>query len=225
MNNLTALAETAETKLNLVLGNQYIMAVVKLFLMLYAAQIAPKLPTLAQNTLQNTFVKVIGVTLIAYLADIDLQLAIILAVIFVLSTNLLSGRSIFESYQNEDYGQFSVDQTKYTDLLGNPAIIGQAKLIESSSDNYPGCNKVTMADLLALFDGDAMKLQKTVQYAMNDLMSKLPANSDAKTNLTKMARAVGLPYNVQLSDENASLIATLLLQYGYKVSDECQVPQ
>jgi hypothetical protein len=81
-----------------------------------------------------------------------------------------------------------------------------------------------MKDLLDLFDGDAMKLQKTVQYSMDILMSRLPDNSDAKNNLITMSRAVGLPYNVELVDRNAPYIATMLLQYGYKISDECQVP-
>lgn len=225
MESLSKISDITKSKLDIVLDNPYIMAVIKIVLILYASQIAPKLPSLAQNTLQNTFVKIIGVALIAYLAEVDFQLSIILAVIFVLSTNLLSGRSVFESYDNIEYGKYHADQSKYVDLLGSPSTIGTAKLQESLSDNYPGCNKVTIKDLLALFDGDAMKLQKTVQYAINDIMKKLPSDSDAKTNLTKIARAVGLPYNVKLIDSNASLIATMLLQYGYKVSDDCQVPQ
>ena len=48
--------------------------------------------------------------------------------------------------------------------------------------------------------------------------------STAKENLIKIARAVGLPYNVELNDNNAPLIATILLNYGYKISEDCQVP-
>lgn len=225
MDTINKVSNVTQNKLDQLLGNPYVMAVLKVVLVLYASQIAPKLPSLAQNTLQNTFVKIICISLIAYLAELDFQLSIILAIIFVLSTNLLSGRSIFESYQNVDYGIYHSDESKYNDLLGNPARIGTAKIQESATDNYPGCNKVTMNDLLALFDGDAMKLQKTVQYAMNDIMQRLPENSDAKEKLTKMAYAVGLPYNVEFNDLNAPLIATFLLNYGYKVSEECQVPQ
>jgi hypothetical protein len=210
-----------QTQLTQVLQNPYLMASLKVALMLYASQIAPKLPTVVQNTFANTFVKIIAIAMIAYLAEIDLQLSIILAIVFVLSTNLLSGRSVFESFGNSQ-GTFHADQTKYTNLLGEPAVVTKAKLIESLSDIYPGCGEVKIADLIALFDGDKIKLQDTVQYAIKELMET--AKGDSKAKLSQIARAVGLPYNVQLTDENAGLISTLLLQYGYKVSDDCQVP-
>lgn len=224
MDTLHNVTEMAHTKVNQVLQNPYVMAILKVTLVLYAAQIAPKLPTVVQHTFENTFFKIVAIALIAYLAELDFQLAIILAIVFVLSTNLLSGRSIFESFGNNQ-GTFHADQSKYTDLLGKPATVGRAKLQESLSDNYPGCNHVTMADLMSLFDGDKIKLQKTVQYAVNELMHKLPADSDAKTKLTTIAHAVGLPHNIELTDRNSPAIATLLLNFGYKVSDECQVPQ
>lgn len=224
METINKISDLTKSKLQIVLGNQYAMASIKIFLILYASQIAPKLPSLVQNTLQNTFVKIIGVALIAYLAEVDFQLAIILAVIFVLSTNVLSGRSIFESYKNIEYGSYHTDSSKYLNLLGGPAVIGNATLQESLSDNYPGCNKVTLKDLLALFDGDAMKLQQTVQNSISGLMRQLPDGSTPKHNLGVISRATGLPYNLELNDKNAPLIATMLLQYGYKVSDTCQAP-
>lgn len=216
-----------QDNLNIALQNPYVMAVLKIGLILYASLIAPRLPTIVQDTFSNTFFKIIAIALIAYLAEVDFQLAIILAVIFVLSANLLSGRGIFESYESISSGHEGVyqsDMTKYTNLLGEPAPISKFNLIESLSDYYPGCNKVTMADLLSLFDGDHLKLQDTVKNAFADLNKMLPDNDDSKDKLTKIARAVGLPYNVEFNDVNAPLIATILLNYGYKVSDSCQAP-
>lgn len=227
MDTLKNVTTVAQMKLTAVLQNPYIMAVLKLALILYAAQIAPRLPTQVQSTFKNTFFKIAAISLIAYLADIDFQLAIILAVIFVLSANLLSGRSMFESYHNvhePQVGTFYTDLKKYTDLLGKPAAVGHAHLIESLSDNYPGCNNVTIDDLLNLFDGDHIKLQNTVEYAFNELLQALPAGSDAKTRLTQIAHAVGLPYSLKLTDENAPYLSTILLQHGFRVSDTCQVP-
>ena len=214
-------------KLNAVLQNPYVMAILKVGLVLYASRIAPRLPSAVQDTFANTFVKIIAIALIAYLAEVDFQLAIILAIVFVLGANLLSGRGVFESYESigsGSQGVYQSDISKYSDLLGNAAPVGKFTLQESLSDNFTGCNKVTMADLLALFDGDHLKLQDTVQYAFADLNKALPPKSDAKERLVKIARAVGLPYNVELNDANAPLIATLLLNYGYKVTDSCQVP-
>ena len=219
--------QNVQNSVQQVLRNPYIMAVLKVSLVLYAARIAPQLPSMVQDSFQNTFVKIILIALLAYLSEVDFQLAILLAIVLVLGANLLSGRGVFESYGNVELNNVATyhsDMSQYTDLLGKPAPIGKFKIMESVSDNYPGCNKVTIKDLVALFDGDALKLQKTVQYAFSELHSALPEGK-AKDNMVRMARAAGLPYNVELNDESAPFIATLLLNYGYKVSDDCQAPQ
>ena len=224
MESFQGVQETVQSNINGVLQNPYVMAFLKVTLVLYAARLAPRLPSVVQDSFQNTFVKILAITLLAYISEVDFQLAILLAIVLVLGSNLLSGRGMFESYK--DIGaEYHQDMTKYTTLLGKPAEIAKFKLIESLSDNYPGCNNVTMKDLLALFDGDALKLQKTVQYAFADLNRMLPPDADAKNKLTQIARAVGLPYNVEMNDENAPLIATLLLNYGYTVSETCTAPQ
>jgi hypothetical protein len=176
--------------------------------------------------MQNVFVKIILVSLLAYVSNLDFQLAILFAIVLVLGSNLINGQGIFESYEtieNKSLGIYHKDMTKYTDLLGKPAAIGTAKVIESQTDNYPGCNNVTINDLVDLFEGDRTKLQTTVHYAFRDLHQALP--KEDKDKLLKIARAAGLPHNVDLIDENAPFIATLLLNYGYKITDSCQPPQ
>lgn len=217
-----------QRNVNMVLQNPYVMAFLKVALVLYAARLAPRLPSAVQDSFENTFVKIVAIALLAYISEVDFQLAVILAIVLVLGSNLLSGRGPFESYQNVGHNvvaEYHSDMKKYTNLLGKPAEISKFKLLESLSDNYPGCNNVTMKDLVALFDGDALKLQKTVQYAFADLNRMLPPDADAKAKLGQIARAVGLPYNVEMNDENAPLLATLLLNYGYTVSDNCRPPQ
>jgi hypothetical protein len=226
MESLQNVQTAVQGNLNALLQNPYLMAVLKVGLILYASRIAPRVPSYVQNTFENTFVKIIAIALLAYISEVDFQLAILLAIVLVLGANFLGGRGVFESYDNVGFnnvGDYQSDMTKYTNLLGKPAQISKFKLMESLSDNYPGCNKVTLKDLLALFNGDAPKLQKTVQYAFSELNAVL-AGKD-KENLLRVARAAGVPYNVELSDENAPLIATILLNYGYKVSETCQVPQ
>jgi len=231
MDSLQTIQDYTQSNLNFALKNPYLMAFLKITLVLYAARIAPQPPTFIQDSFQYTFVKIIAIALLAYLADVDFQLSVLMAIALVLGANLLSGRGIFESYDNmqddmavSQVGEHHSDMTKYTTLLGTPAEIGKQTLIESHSDNYPGCMSVTMADLLNVFDGDALKLQKTLQYAFHELNASLP-EGDAKENLTRIARAAGLPYNVELNDTNAPFIATILLNYGYKISEQCQQPQ
>lgn len=228
LQGLQAIPQTIERNLKSVLQNPYIMAFLKVTLVLYAVRLAPRLPSAVQDTFENTFVKILAIMLLAYISEVDFQLAILLAIVLVLGANLLSGRGVFESYTNvgnNSVAEYQSDMSKYTTLLGKPVEVGKFKLQESLSDNYPGCNQITMKDLLSVFDGDALKLQKTVQYAFADLNRMLPPDASAKAKLTSIARAVGLPYNVEMNDANAPLLATLLLNYGYKISESCQVPQ
>ena len=227
MDTLKNLEVAVETNLKTVLANPYTMAVLKISLALYAAQIAPKVPSQVSGLLQNTFIKIAAITLIAYLADVDLQLAVIIAIVYVLSINGLSGRGLFESYTNimpiETQAAYYPDSTKNTDLLGNPAS-SFGTIIESQSDNFPGCQNVTLNDLLAMFDGDHTKLQNSVMYSYHALMEQLPDTLPAKDKLLKMAHAIGVPYNIELNDQNAALVSTFLVNVGYVISDSCRPP-
>jgi hypothetical protein len=211
-----------------ILNNPYIMAVVKLSLALYAARIAPRLPE-SFSLFDNTFVKIALIALMVYLANIDFQLAIMIAIIYVLGVNKISGRGFLESYEelntHENEMSFEMDIKKLTDLLGKPVPPAFGTIIESHSDNYPGCEKVTMSELLAIFDGDASKLQNALQYSYHQLITQLPKDSASKDRLVRMAHAAGLPLNVPFDDANAPLIATYLINVGFMITESCRVPQ
>lgn len=193
-----------------VLNNPYIMAVIKITLILYAAQIAPRPPTFVKDLFQNTIVKMLGIALMLLFIQNDLQLAIIVAFIFVTGTNVMAQRKPFESFAN-----YSSEYKPY----------GKFKLIEPKTVIYPGCENVKMADLVRLFEGDNEKLQTAVQYSFRELM-KRSLDKPAKEALLKIAYATGLPYNLNVeSEETVPYIATLLVNYGYKVSDMCNAPQ
>lgn len=193
-----------------VLKNPYIMAIIKITLILYAVQIAPRPPVFMTKLFENTLFKILGLFLILVFIQYDLQLAIIVSILYVLSINSLSGRGPFESFSN-----YSSEYKPY----------GNFKLLEPKTVIYPGCDKVTMADLVRLFEGDNEKLQTAVQYSFRELM-KHSLDKPAKEALMKIAYATGLPYNLSLdNEENAPYIATLLVNYGYKVSDMCNAPQ
>jgi hypothetical protein len=239
MDTIKNIQNVVEVRLQSALRNPYIMAILKIVLILYASQIAPKISPTVTSIFQFTIVKILSIALIAYVAEVDFQLSIILAVVFVLSMNLLSGRGPLESYEN-DLSEFQMTAEehdvekfedsvpgsftdKLTDLLGNPAKVNGFTLLESHSDEFVGCQNVKLADLLAIFDNDALKLQNTVQFTYHQLMQNMEKGT-AKENLIKIARSVGLPYNVPLNDENSPFIATLLLQWGYTINKTCTAP-
>jgi hypothetical protein len=218
--------QAVKTKLDVFLTNPYIMAVLKITLILYASTLAPKAPAFVISFFQYTPVKLVAVVLIAYLANIDFQLSILLAIIFVLGSNFLSGKMPWETFSllQEEQGSYFVDKTKYTNLLGQPATVNNSKLLDGQTDVYSSCTNIKLQDLLNVFDGNAQKLQDTVSYSTNYLMQNLPDGSDAKTKLTMITKSLGLPYNVELNETNAPLIATILINAGYKVTDLCRAP-
>ena len=184
------------------------MAVLKITLALYGAQIAPKAPRYLEDLFKNTFVKLILIALIIYLSEKDMQLALLLSVIYVLGMNLLSGRGVLESF------------SQYSSEYKGSGV----KLLEPKTMLYPGCQGITMADLEKMFEGDAIKMQNSVQYAFQELMLRTKTK-DSKEMLMKIAHSAGLPYNMTFDKpETAPYIATLLVNYGYKVNDTCQPP-
>lgn len=202
-----------ESKIDYPLSNPYIMAVLKVTLILYAAQIAPSPPVYIKDLFKNVYVKLLAIFLISYLAEKDIQLAILISVIYVFGMNLLSGRGILESFSN--YAEYSKEYKPY----------GNMKLIEPKNMLYPGCEKVTMGELYKLFEGDNEKLQTSVQYSFQELMKNIKSK-DEKDMLVKIAYAAGLPYNLSFDNpETAPYIATLLVNYGYVVTDKCQAPK
>lgn len=198
-----------ESSVNKLLSNPYIMTVVKITLALYAAQIAPKTPQYVEDVFKNTYFKIFAISLMIYLSNKDLQLAILIAIIYVLGMNLLSGREVLESF-----GDYDPNYKPYKDT----------KLLESKNEIFPGCENITMQDLLALFEGDRKKFTNTVQYSMQQLI-KSSKSKDAKDELMKIARYIGLPYNISFDKpESAPYIATLLVNYGFEVNNSCRPP-
>jgi hypothetical protein len=195
-------------QLKKLLENPYVMAVIKIVLILYAVQLYSPLPSPLNNYLGPIFSNILALAFLIYISEHDIQLALILAILYV------GGLQFFKkSPPQEGFAPYSAEYEA----------TGKEKLIEPKTMVYPGCLNITMADLENAFDGDNMKLQKAVQYSFVELMSKL--DKSGKENLLKIAYATGLPYNVKFNDENAPLIATILLNYGYKLSNTCLPPQ
>lgn len=198
-----------DRQLSNILANPYIMAVLKISIVLYGAQIAPRAPTYLEDLFKNTFFKIALIFIIIYISEKDIQLAIVLAVVYVLGMNVLSGRGVFESFSNysSDYKSSGV------------------KLLEPKTVIYPGCQDVTMDDLYKMFGGNQAEMQKYAQYSFQELMKKTNGK-DAKESLVKIAYAAGLPYNMSFDKpETAPYIATLLINYGIIVNDKCKPPQ
>ena len=83
--------------------------------------------------------------------------------------------------------------------LSGKQLFEKFELIEPQGHILPGCLQIKLADLLKAFDDDEAALKKALIH-------------------------VGTPFNIPFNDENAPLLATHLINFGYKLSDTCQLP-
>jgi hypothetical protein len=197
------------------LSNEYVSTGLKVLLALYASQIAPNSPYLT-NIFKNTFVKMALIFLMIYMVKQDFQFSLIFAIILVLGVNAVSGRQLLESYTNLDtVGDYSKEYKKY----------GNFTLIDPKNEIHPGCVNIKLSDLVAMFDDSHYKLQTAVQSAFHQFLNTdFYAKMHPNQRLRHAALAAGLPYNLEINDENAPWIATLLINYGFIVSSTCQPP-
>jgi hypothetical protein len=219
----------AQTKINYYLqkglDNPYVMAILKITVIMYAAQLAPKLPQGVSNVLNNTFAKIFILFTILYIAEKDFQLAIIIAIAYVIGTNLLSGRDFLESFGPLSSGKKNKGSVEpFAPFSKQYEHNSSAKIIDPQLDVYPGCHSITMDDLLVAFQNDHIKLQENVQYAYQQLLNSAQTKDNQKL-LELISKATGLPHNIEFTDENAPYIATLLINQGFEFSESCQPPQ
>ncbi len=218
MNQINNATKMIESQIDIPLSNPYVMAVLKITLALFAAQIAPRAPGYIQDLFKNTFVKIILISLIVYISEKDLQLALLFSIIFVLGSNLLSGRSFLESFQSFSEGK------ELAEFSANYKSDGKMKLLESTSDIFPGCENITMADLQKIFDGDISKFSKAVNYSFKQLIATAKDKS-SKDRIMTIAHYAGLADNMTFENpETAPYLATLLVNYGFNINDKCQPP-
>lgn len=208
MEQFKQISKRTEDFIQPVMNNPYFMAILKITLTLYAVHIAPNPPDFMKDLFKNTYFKMLALTFILYISQMDFQLSIILAVAFVVSMNVLAGRGALESFANYS--------DKYTP-------VGTSTLIEPHIHIHPSCLNVTQDELVALFGGDNIKLQSSINQAYRQLLSS--TKGTAKEVLYKFAYAMGLPYNVKWEEPTtAPLVATLLINAGVIVSDTCKPP-
>jgi len=86
--------------LNVIFKNNKVKTVLSLLLALYAGAAAPVLPNLVINFFDTIIGKLIFTFLIAFVASRDFQIAIMIAVAFVVTLTVANNRKILEGYKN-----------------------------------------------------------------------------------------------------------------------------
>lgn len=114
-----------------------VASVLKIVLILYASLIAPDLPASISWLFNNIVTRVLMIFLIAYTANKDPGLSIVIALAFVMSINFLKGKGLLEMFR-----------------------------IDQNTNISPDCFGVTMQDILNVFGGDEQAMYQAMRNAV-----------------------------------------------------------
>ena len=202
--NISKVSDQITRTVDKTLENPWIMAFVKVFLILYASKLAPT-SKVVDIVLSNTYIKLALIVLMIYIGNKDIQMSLLLAFILVFGITTFGNPT--EKF--EDLGKF------VKPILPYPT--------EPHTMFIPGCENITMDDLILAFDNDKLALQKTLEKSFGEILIQIK-DKPAKEKLMAMAYQVGLPYNVHWDDPlTPPLVATLLVNYGMILNDKCKI--
>ena len=84
--------------LNNFLRNEYVTAVVALFVVLYASNVAPRLPDVVMDLFNNPIFRVFVLFLVAYIANKNPAVALLISIAFVVTLNVINRQEAEESF-------------------------------------------------------------------------------------------------------------------------------
>ena len=88
------------------LENKYIGTMVSLFLVLYGGLARPALPNFIKQLLANDIFRMLYVFLLAYIAEKNVQVALVCAVVFMVLNGLWADAEVKEAFESLDQEDF-----------------------------------------------------------------------------------------------------------------------
>ena len=102
------------------LEDKYIGTIVSLFLVLYGGLARPELPKFVKDLLANDLLRVLYVFLLAYLADKNVQVALVCAVVFMVLNGLWADSEVQEAFDNLEMETYGDDEDDEVDVDSPP---------------------------------------------------------------------------------------------------------
>ena len=104
--------ETIDNTMSTVFNNKYASALIVMFLIAYSGLAAPKLPSFIAKLFDNAIFRILILSLIVYNGNRDPKIAIMVAVGFTITMNILSKQKLFEGFsENEPNTDSNDDET------------------------------------------------------------------------------------------------------------------
>jgi hypothetical protein len=180
------------------------MMIVALVLVLYASGLIKV--DLIKNLFKEPLFRIFVVVLILIMNIYSRELSLLLLIMYVLEVSKTT---------REQFAPYSKEYEK----------TNTQTLVEPNNEIFPGCLKITAEDLINEFSGDKLALQNTLRQGYAKLLKTIPEGTSSRETLDIMSKAVGLPYSIELTDETAPIVATMLILQGFKLSESCQAPK
>jgi hypothetical protein len=98
------------------LENKYIGTIVSLFLVLYGGLARPALPNFVKQLLANDIFRMLYVFLLAYIAEKNVQVALVCAVVFMVLNGLWADAEVKEAFESLDEENYEEDDDEAPDM-------------------------------------------------------------------------------------------------------------
>lgn len=92
------------------LENKYVGTIVSLFLVLYGGLARPALPNFVKQLLANDIFRMLYVFLLAYIAEKNVQVALVCAVVFMVLNGLWADAEVKEAFESLDEEDFADEE-------------------------------------------------------------------------------------------------------------------
>ena len=97
------------------LENKYVGTIVSLFLVLYGGLARPTLPNFLKELLANDIFRMLYVFLLAYIAEKNVQIALVCAVVFMVLNGLWADAEVKEAFETLDEEEYENDDLEEFD--------------------------------------------------------------------------------------------------------------
>ena len=121
-------------KLNVLFENNTVKTVVSLVLALYAGAAAPVLPNAVINFFDTVVGKLLFTFLIAFVASRDVQIAIMMAVAFVVTLSIANNRKIEEAFANHGEDEMFDNHAEEGEMFDNHSEEEQVETFENHGE-------------------------------------------------------------------------------------------
>lgn len=131
--------ETIDNTMSTVFNNKYASALIVMFLIAYSGLAAPKLPSFIAKLFDNAIFRILILSLIVYNGNRDPKIAIMVAVGFTVTMNILSKQKLFEGFTDAMPGSDSdleLTNTEGDMMDSEPSMDGNTD--DSATDNQTG---------------------------------------------------------------------------------------